>query len=452
MTKFAFIYPGNNIDFSTTAPINIALLAAILEKAGIETIIIDEIAGQDIEQRLLEFKPDMVGITAVTSQFPDALIAGEIARRLGFKTVIGGRHVLIKPEEAEPYFDIIIQGEGEDVIADVALGKLKDKIIKAKPIEKLDDYPMPAYHLLDMDFYANSRKRITYSFLNFAPAEHKIGSLLTSRGCPYSCIFCHNSWKGLKFRCLSSQRVLEEVKILMNNYGIQSIFFIDDDFFFNKKRLMEICDLFIKNKIDLVWGCNSRVTDITEEALIKAKQAGCKQVTFGFESGSQRILEVLNKKATIEKAHEAVLLCNKVGMQVSGTFIVGTPTETVEDVQMTKDFIVSHDIDSIGITKMTPFPGTAIWEWCEQKGFIPETFSWSDFNYSNVPIRTNENFSSDDIDYYCRELNKIVLKKYNQKLGRYEEEKESSLLVNFIKFPRKTINKLIRGHKKMLLK
>lgn len=134
MTKFAFIYPGNNIDFSVTAPINVALLAAVTEKAGIETIIIDEIAGQDIQKRLLEFQPDMVGITSVTSQFPDALKAGKIARDLGFKTVIGGRHVLLMPEEAGPFFDIVIQGEAEKVIADVALGKITDKLIKAEPI------------------------------------------------------------------------------------------------------------------------------------------------------------------------------------------------------------------------------------------------------------------------------------------------------------------------------
>lgn len=437
MSKFAFINPGTRTEFSVTAPINLALLAAVLEKHGIEVIIIDELAGQDIRTKLDQFTPDIVGVTATTTQFNDAIAAAKISRELGFRTIIGGRHVLIRPEEARPYFDMIVQGEAEARILDIATGKLREKLIVCKPINRLEDFPPPSWHLLDMDFYSASRRRILNSFLNFSPAEYRVGTLLSSRGCPYDCLFCHNSWKGLKYRSLSLERILEDVKELVTKYAIQSIFFIDDDFFFDRKRLGRFCDLLINNDIDLVWGCNARVTDVTEDSLARVKQAGCAQVTFGFESGSQRILDVLNKKTTVEQGSKAVAMSKKAGLQVSGTFIIGTPSETLKDIELTKQFIRDHDIDSIGITLMTPFPGTRLWDWCEEHNFIPADFTWSDLDYNTIPpIRTNENFTPDELFRLYREVRKIVSRKVTRR--KFKERSLFSKLGWTLKHPVKT--------------
>jgi len=180
------------------------------------------------------------------------------------------------------------------------------------------------------------------------------------------------------------------IKHLIKNYGIDALWFFDDNLFVNKPRLKKICKLMIDNDIKIPWAGNSRVDNLDKEMLMTVKEAGCRQVTFGFESGSQRILDVLNKKTTVEQNSRAIRLCKEVGVLANGTFMIGNPTETVKDIGMTQDFIRKHNIYGCGVLISTPYPKTKLWDWCEKNGKIPKNFKWSDYDYRKIPINVSD--------------------------------------------------------------
>lgn len=386
MTKIALINPGTDERFAVQEPLNLGYIASYLEKNGIEVKIIDQLAGQDVEKELDMYAPDIVGLTAVTSLAPDAYRIAKMCREKKILTVMGGVHASVLPEEALQHVNVVVKGEGERAMLDVAKMGIKSGVVSRPYIENIDEIPPPSRHLMEMNFYMRTKDRLPHTYLYFVPPRTKTAAILTSRGCPYSCIFCHNTWRGMPFRFNSAERVLSEIKGLVRNHGVEAIFFIEDNLFVNKPRLRKICELLEKNHIGIMWGGNARVDNVDLETLRLAKEAGCRQITFGFESGSQRILDVLNKKTTVDQAKNAIKLCKQVGLLVNGTFIIGNPTETIEDIRATQRFIEENDIDSIGICIATPFPGTKLWSWCEEKNLIPESLDWADFTYDKMPI------------------------------------------------------------------
>lgn len=383
---------GRNKDFAVTPPVNLAILASFVEQFGHEVSIIDELSGDNFRSCLNSFKPDIVGITGTTPLIPDSYRCADISRSLGYYTIMGGVHVSVMPDEALQHCDVVVIGEGELALKDI-IDKLSNGIkikgqIKGEIINDLDSIPRPAWHLIKMKYYTAMRRIIEISFLSFAPKEHNVGVLLTGRACPYDCTFCHNCFKGLPFRINSPRRVVDDIKFLMNAYDVGSIFFIEDNFFVHKERLKKICNLLIDEGIELIWGANSRVDNIDRETLQLAKKAGCRQVTFGWESGSQKILDILSKRTTVEQNYKSVELCNEVGILANGTVMIGNPEETEEDIRKTQRFMKEANIDGgIGVCITTPYPGTKIWDWCKEKGKIPDKFWWSDFNYHQVPIQ-----------------------------------------------------------------
>ena len=399
MPKIALIAPGTNPEFAVQEPLNLGYLASYLEAHNIDVVIIDELAGQNVESELKSLTPDIVGITAVTPLAPDAYRIANLCKKMGILTVMGGVHASILPQEALKYVDIVVKGEGEEALLDIARGNIDSKKILTYPyIKDIDNIPPPARHLMQMDFYLRSKDRKPKSYLQFVPPGTKVAALLTSRGCPYACTFCHNTWRGIPSRYNSPQRVISEIKQLIKIYGIGALFFIEDNLFVNKKRIEKICNLLIQNKIDILWGGNARVDNIDLDILKLAKKAGCRQVTFGFESGSQRILNILNKKTTVEQNQKAIELCKKAGLLAQGTFIIGSPTETIEDIKKTQNFIRKNGLEEIvGVCIATPYPGTKLWEWCEQNNRIPKILSWNDFNYSEVPIKVCDDISPEEL-------------------------------------------------------
>jgi len=397
INKFAFIAPGKIPEFAVQEPLNLGFMAAWLERRGIEVKIIDELAGHDVESDLREFKPDMAGITGVTALAPDAYRVAAIARKLGITTVMGGNHASILPNEARKHVDIVVVGEGERALDKILDDGIKDGIVSEPFIKNLDEIPPVARHLLDMEFYSKTKSRNPMSYLAFVGRDELAGAVLTSRGCPFNCTFCHNSGRGLPYRFHSAKRVIGELKMLINDYGIKHIFFIEDNLFANRKRLKEICRLIKEEGLNFSWGGNARVDNIWEEDLDIAREAGCKQITFGFESGSQKILDVLNKGTTVEQAYAAARLTKSKGIIVNGTFMIGNPTETLEDIRMTQEFIKSKVVDLIGICITTPYPGTALWEWCKERGRIPKKPDWSMFVYSTMPVKIIDDLSRKEL-------------------------------------------------------
>lgn len=389
--KIALVNPGKSQRFSVHEPLNLAFIASYLEKNNFKVIILDELAGEDVEKGLKRFNPDMVGITATTALAPDAYRIARLCKRIGILTIIGGVHATIFPEEALRYADIVVQGEGELGMIEVLNNNIRSGIVNAPYIKEIDQIPIPARHLLKMDFYLKSKDRIPYIiYYAFVPAGVRIASLLTSRGCPYSCIYCHNTWRGTPVRFHSSAWVISEIERLKKDYNIQAAYFVEDNFFFNKKRAIEICELIIMKKIKLIWGGSTRADNIDLDMLKLAKQAGCRLVNFGFESGSQRILDRLKKGLKVEDSKRAIGLCNQAGIMANGSFMIGNPGETEEDLELTKKFVRENKITLPAFYITTPYPGTELWKIAEEKGLIPDKVDWSTFNQERVVVNFSQ--------------------------------------------------------------
>jgi anaerobic magnesium-protoporphyrin IX monomethyl ester cyclase len=438
MTKVALIQPGKDPSCSIHEPLNLGFIASFLIKNGVDVRIIDELVGQDVKKSLEDFKPDIAGITATTPLANDAYRIAEMCKSMGILTVMGGVHATIMPDEALKHADIVVKGEGELAMMDIINKNIRSGIVSAPYIKNLDDVPMPARSLMDMDFYLGCKDRFPDGWLCWVPPHTKTASILTSRGCPNSCTFCHNSWKGLPIRFNSPERVIEEIKILVNDYKAKALFFIDDNLFFDKKRLAKICELMKENKIDIIWGAQSRVDNIDEDILGIAKDAGCKMVSFGFESGSQKTLDSLSKRTVVEQNKKAIEMCKKAGMPFFGYFIIGCPGETMEDAMMTKKFIEENDIEYCACGLMIPFPGTKIWDWCKEKGIVPKDFSdWDSFRSDKISFYANDTIPADELKKVFNDIQKMIMFKRLKK-------HPFKIFIETIRNPRDRIGKALR--------
>jgi anaerobic magnesium-protoporphyrin IX monomethyl ester cyclase len=421
MCKVVLVNPGIE-QASEAPPINLAILASYLEQNGHTVKIIDMLSGGNIHE-IESLKPDVVGITGTTPVIPYTYKIADYTRRLGIYTVIGGVHSSILPNDALQHADAVVVGEGEKTLLDL-VNTRKTGIFNGITVENLDELGIPSYKLLNMEYYLNILQRQEMCFCAFAPRHFRVACIVTSRGCPYDCTFCHNSYRSTKCRYRSPKKVIEEIKYLIDNYNIDALFFCDDNLFSNIPRLKEICSLMKSEGIsrNIIWGANGRVNNINEELLQMVKDANCKQVTFGWESGSQRTLNKLNKHTTVEQNRKSIELCNKVGINASGTFMIGNPDEKIEDIIQTKEFIENNHITSgIGICISTPYPGTKMWEWCKDKGIIPCNLQWKTLDYHSVPIKMHKVDDTDFNNIY-NELVRIAINKFitsrNERLSK----------------------------------
>jgi len=317
---------------------------------------------------------------------PDAMKSLKIAKDIdcGIRTLLGGIHATVYKEDIlkeYEHLDYIVYGEGEITLAELAKNKPDHEILgivyrtldidrgqsfddakfvyvtnPPRPlIANLDDVPMPARHLLDMDYYTKSGPIILTGI------ELRALHTYSARGCPFSCFFCaSNHVFTRKIRFNSPERVIEEVEHLIDTYHIKGLNFLEDAFFTDKVRARRICELFIEKGLNkkIVWGVLLRSDMATDETLKILKDSGCVQINYGFESGSQRVLDLMNKGTTVEQNLKAAELTRKHGMRIFGNFMVGIPGETKEDMLMTFDFIKKVQPDYLQLAKFTPFPGS----------------------------------------------------------------------------------------------
>ncbi|MCL4853469.1 MAG: B12-binding domain-containing radical SAM protein, partial [Bryobacteraceae bacterium] len=333
--------------------LGLAYLSATLQADGHQTKIIDEIAGQDVEAGLDEFRPDIVGISFMTMY---ALRAYELADRIrkerGLTVVMGGAHPTAMPEEALEHSDCVIRGEAEWTFPQaITSGKLEPAV---PPV--LDDIPEPRRDQLDLDQYAAAGEEI-------AGFSYRTLGIITSRGCPFVCNYCINSKRETKLRFHGPERVVEEIRYLVDRHHIESIAFFDELMATDIDRFRAICEAMIQAKLHhLKWECQIHARRIRPDVLELMKRAGCVQVTIGFESGSQRMLDRMVKHSSVEANMEAARRIHEAGLRVRGCFIIGTPGETVEDVEQTRKFIREAKIDFASIHYLTPYPGTALFD------------------------------------------------------------------------------------------
>lgn len=398
--------------------ISLTALAATLLKKNCKTQILDLMLSKepktDLVQKLKKFNPDFVGISFTTPLYNEAKELAETIKKFSPKTKIiaGGVHPTIFPKEVleETRLDIVVIGEGDytlpEVILNKNLSKVKgiaykegDKIIiteKREHIKNLDELPYPALHLLDVEKYKNPR---------ITARKNPVGTIETSRGCVFNCTYCNKSIFSRQFRFKSPKRVVGEIEYMLKS-GFKEIHIWDDNFATNLERAKRICDEIIRKKLNFVWRmeCGVRVDCVDLELFQKAKQAGCYGVSFGFESGNQKVLDELGKGITVEQAYKACAMAKKAGLEVLGFFMFGAPSETEETMNQTINFAKNLDCDYAKVTLVVPFPSTPLFEDLEKKGLI-KTKDWSKYNFHTASkVYTHPNLSWEVMERYYNQF------------------------------------------------
>lgn len=316
------------IDGKVFPPLGILYAAALLEKHGHEVKIIDMLN----EKSILGFDigyPDYIGITATTPDFPKALEILQILKRINFKKkiVIGGSHSIIAPEECKKYFDMT----GKELFDKLGI--------------KEDFNIFPARHLINMDSYK-------YEIMG-----RKATNIITQLGCPYNCAFC---CKVHKLQKREVSQIMAELDMLNETYGYAAFMFYDDEMNIDKKRLSRLCSELKKR--DYKWRAFIRSDLFTEKMAKEMAEAGCYELLCGIESGSDRILKIINKGTTTKKNIEARNICKKYDIRFKALMMIGLPSETREDIMLTKRWILDNKPDTFDITIFMPFPGCDIYD------------------------------------------------------------------------------------------
>lgn len=314
----------------------------LLSLTGFECFEEDMDVVRSIKQALPQSKYILFGHYA--THFPEATLQHSLADYI----LLGEPELVFKS-----FLEKILRFASLQEIEGIAFFNQEKKLIKQGAAARISDpnqLPIPAYDLLPKGpFY--------YEPLLAKP----YGMIQTMRGCPYQCNYCVKSY-GTKTTQLSTERIIEEMKIWINLHGVKSIRFIDDTFTISKKRVIALCQAILDEKISVEWACLSRTDNIDDELLHWMEKAGCKRIYFGLESGSQRMLDIYKKNVDAKQALEALKLCGKYQIETAAFFMSGHPEETENDFFETINFAVNAHLDYASFNPLTPYPGTPIFE------------------------------------------------------------------------------------------
>lgn len=403
-------------------PMQLLYLAAALREHGFTPEVVDanafRLSDQSIRQTIEQRKPLLVGLSVysdILSQIRDLI---RLVREAAPETaiVLGGPHVSATPISTMQQFsdvDYALVGEAEKSLPALCLSLLDGSSVEQIPgivyrcddkvrwgpeavFPELDEVPRPARDLVEQ---AYAQKRYYSIMVRAKPVD----TLFSSRGCPFRCGFCYNLRQ--KYRYRTADDVVDELTRIRER-GIRDVEIADDTFTGRRGRAMEIFDLLIANKLDISFRIKSRVDVFTEKLAAKARQAGVYLVAFGMESGSQRMLDAMDKKTTVEMNAQAISLCRKYHMLSHSSWIIGYPGETRESVAQTLDFIRKHHPSTVNLGVLRPYPNTPAYELARDSGCLvgdwhpdAEEIPWVRLPWA--PRRAI-------LDDLCRELKKTV--------------------------------------------
>lgn len=426
--RILLIRPQNSGNINTRLPqslnarqgilpsLGIAYIASALEKAGQAVKILDALVLNldkgAINRTINEFKPDLVGITIMTSVLFEALESARIAKESGAITVLGGPQLSIYPREtlSYPYIDYGINGEGEFVILELihALEKrippdnIKGLIYKKNGdvyinesaiVENIDSLPFPAYHLLPMERYN--------SIIGISP----VCTMVSTRGCPYKCHFCFKQPSDIKFRCRSPKNVVDEMEYLVKKYMIREIMFYDDVMTLRRLHAVGICEEILSRNLRVKWETPARIDNVDKSLLELMHKAGCIRLRYGVESGEGKTLKLMNKKIDLKQVRKIFRLTKYAGIETFAYFIIGYAHETNKEILKTINFAISLDPDLVMFTLTTPYPQTPLYELARKEGLIKDDY-WREFTLGN---KKNER-----IPYFIPEADRWVKKAYTR--------------------------------------
>lgn len=395
-----FKYPSGDI------PLGIAYLASYLKQKNIGVSVIDTTFHPSFEyvsEQLKKIKPDIVGIYMGSLMYNDALRVAKIAKENGANVIVGGPHPTILPDTVinSKYVDAICIGEGEITLEEYTLkfyeGKGLDgvkgiwfkkdgKVVKNAPRElfkDLDELPFLSLDLFDMENYIKNWVQLD----SYNPHLRGV-SLIMSRGCPFNCTYCQPTLKkifGLKVRTRSAKKIVDELKVLKKKYNLDSFYFQDDTLTVFKDWIKEFCELMIKEKVNMKWACNTRADTTDREMLKLMKRAGLVKVKVGIEAASDRVRnEIYKKGVTLNQIDNFIDEAKKEGLQITGFFMLGAPSETEEEIKKTINFAVHSKLDEANFSITTPLPETALYNMVQDCCTCRLPNKFEDYDYYRV--------------------------------------------------------------------
>ena len=337
------------------------------------------------------FRPDIIGITVMTVKYPSAKRISEMAKTLDrhIKVVWGGPHPTICTKEVinEPTVDFVVFGEGEQTFEELLLAilakncfdKIKGLAYKENGVVKIN----PSRELIkDLDrLPLTDRVNVLYPERY---TSNSFGHLITTRGCPFSCGYCSakNIWsRACRYRTV--ENVVTEIRWVIEKYNTKNFYFWDSSFTVSRKHAMAICKRLIDDSLDINWGCETRVDTVDLEMLKMMKKAGCQMIRLGVESGSERILNNIQKNITIEQAKKAVRMIKNCKIPFEIFIMIGFPDETQEDIDKTFHLMKEIKGGAVCFSIFVPYPGTALFDVAQMHGLIPERINWGDIYPQN---------------------------------------------------------------------
>ena len=425
--KILLLVPPSNA-LTLTPPIGLGYLVSVLRKNGYDAEILDaqlhSLGVEKVLEKINKSRPDILGISVLTSNYPAAkkITAGTKRLLPDTKIVLGGPHPSALPEATlkEVPADFLVRGEGEYSLLGLVKflekreGDLREienlcyrekSEIKIKPVviqvKDLDEIPPPAWDLIPPRKYPVNPHQFFFK-------KHPIAPVITTRGCPFECAFCSASFlAGKKLRMRSPEKVVDEIELLVARYGVKEIHFEDDNFTLVRRHAESICKKIIERRIKVVWQCPNgiRVDAIDRDILGLMKKSGCYRLSFGIESGSQEILDGVNKKLDLKKVPEAIRIVKDEGIEVQAFFILGLPGETKKTARQTLNLIKMLPIDFLDVSLLTYLPGSRLFSEKFESGKY-DGIEWDKFNYFTAEP-TGE-LSSKEL----KGLQKTILKKF----------------------------------------
>lgn len=407
-TPYKELYGPDRPGIGNYFPLGLGSLAAVLRESGHRVDLLDpEAAGisdHDLVQRIATEQPGLVGLSCLTPNYPFAVRIAELIREVtDAPIVMGGAHPTAVPTsvlEESAATDIVVVGEGEETVVELCAaiegnGSLdpilgiayrKDGAVTTNPprplITDLDRLPHPARDLVDLSAYF---KPHMYWDIGVRSA-----SMIASRGCPYRCIYCASKGTmGDRLRLHSPGYVVEEMESLVREHGVGYIGFMDDTMITNHRWVREVCALIRERKLDVAWSCVLRVDAANREILQIMKDAGCRRISFGIETGDPGLLKESRKGTTLEQARESVKIARDMGFTVINTYMFGFPGETPESVENTIRFALELNPHIAMFSILVPYPGTLPFqEFMKRQG--TDRIDWGHFMFSSgegaVPV------------------------------------------------------------------
>lgn len=390
--RVLLIYPASGIEsrLARKEPLGICYISAYLKKFGHTTKVIDQIDETDGEMMdmIRAFQPDIIGFSTMTYNYQNGLHLAKLIKSeySGMTIFFGGTHASGMPEIVkESAIDLVVIGEGElttlelvNTLApdsgpadfekikgiaflkdnrEVCLTAMRERIVDldALPFPDKSDLPMHQYKGRDLKYLLHRR----------------MSTIHTSRGCSGNCTFCttpvlyKNGWISR-----SAANIADEIEYLIREYKIKTIYFADEDFMHDKKRILDICSEIIKRRLIIFWFCFGKITDIEPGILRRMRQAGCIDIMFGIEAMHDESLKKIAKRISVENTRQAIRIARKTGLIISGTYMIGYPWETYEDLMSGLNELKKLKLDHVYLNYITPYPGTPFYKDCKRNHLI----------------------------------------------------------------------------------